>query len=307
MDSSTTHAVTGAFGYSGKYIARLLLEKGVSVHTLTNSKDRPTEYAEQITVHPLKFDDEDELARSLEGCSVLYNTYWIRFNYKTANHSIAVENSLKLFEAAKKAGVQRIVHSSITNPDINSPLPYFSGKAILEQAIKDSGLSYAILRPAILFGEEDILINNIAWTLRKFPIVGIFGDGKYKLQPIWVDDYARMAVEQGMKTENIIMDAVGPETFAYTDLVKMIGKIIGRNRILLRMPDWFGLMMTKIIGAMVHDILVTKTEIKGLKSNLLHVDSEPRGTKKLTEWIEENKSTVGMKYANELQRRTDRA
>ena len=307
MDSSTTHAVTGAFGYSGKYIARLLLEKGVSVHTLTNSKDRPTEYAEQITVHPLKFDDEDELARSLEGCSVLYNTYWIRFNYKTANHSIAVENSLKLFEAAKKAGVQRNVHSSITNPDINSPLPYFSGKAILEQAIKDSGLSYAILRPAILFGEEDILINNIAWTLRKFPIVGIFGDGKYKLQPIWVDDYARMAVEQGMKTENIIMDAVGPETFAYTDLVKMIGKIIGRNRILLRMPDWFGLMMTKIIGAMVHDILVTKTEIKGLKSNLLHVDSEPRGTKKLTEWIEENKSTVGMKYANELQRRTDRA
>ena len=307
MDSSTTHAVTGAFGYSGKYIARLLLEKGVSVHTLTNSKDRPTEYAEQITVHPLKFDDEDELARSLEGCSVLYNTYWIRFNYKTANHSIAVENSLKLFEAAKKAGVQRIVHSSITNPDINSPLPYFSGKAILEQAIKDSGLSYAILRPAILFGEEDILINNIAWTLRKFPIVGIFGDGKYKLQPIWVDDYARMAVEQGMKTENIIMDAVGTETFAYTDLVKMIGKIIGRNRILLRMPDWFGLMMTKIIGAMVHDILVTKTEIKGLKSNLLHVDSEPRGTKKLTEWIEENKSTVGMKYANELQRRTDRA
>src|SRR5829696_1451855 len=206
------HAVTGAFGFSGKYIAKRLLNSGVQVRTLTDSPNRKSDIKNNIEVFPYNFDRPEKLAESLRGVSVLYNTYWVRFNYATFKHSIAVDNTLKLFEAARKAGVKRIVHTSITNPSEDSPLEYFSGKAILEKALMESGISYAILRPAVIFGKEDILINNIAWAVRKLPVFGVFGDGQYKLQPIFVDDFAQLAVEQGRSTVTRVIDAIGPET-----------------------------------------------------------------------------------------------
>ena len=145
-----------------------------------------------------------------------------------------------LFEAARKAGVERIVHVSITNPSEDSPLEYFRGKATLEKALVDSGISHAILRPAILFGKEDILINNIAWTLRRLPVFGVFGDGRYRLQPIYVDDLAGLAVQQGGSRDNVVLNAIGPETFTYRELVATVGRLIGRPRPIVSVPPWFG-------------------------------------------------------------------
>ncbi len=157
---------------------------------------------------------------------MLYNTYWIRFNTREPGfqHAAAVANTLKLFEAAKQAGVPRVVHTSITNPAEDSPLEYFKGKAVLERALKESGLSHAILRPNVLFGHEDILINNIAWTLRRLPVFGVFGDGQYRLQPMHVDDFAALAVEQGQDRADRVIDAIGPETFTYRRLVEEISR-----------------------------------------------------------------------------------
>ncbi|MDP6381364.1 MAG: NAD(P)H-binding protein, partial [Phycisphaerae bacterium] len=182
MGREQLHIVTGAFGYSGKYIARRLLEAGHLVRTLTNSTRRHNPFGGRIEAHPFNFDNLARLVECLRGTSVLYNTYWVRFNHATFSRAGAVENSLILFEAAREAGVERIVHVSITNPSEESDLEYFRGKARLERALVTSGLSYAILRPAVLFGKEDILINNIAWTLRTFPVFMVFGDGQYRLQ-----------------------------------------------------------------------------------------------------------------------------
>ena len=220
MSKKELHVVTGAFGYSGKYIAARLLQADHQVRTLTNSIDRPSPFREKIEAHLFHFDDADKLVDSLRGAAVLYNTYWVRFNYTDFQHSIAVNNTLKLFQAAKQAGVGRVVHVSITNPTEDAPLEYFKGKARLERALQETGLSYAILRPTVLFGKEDILINNIAWTLRRFPVFGVFGDGQYRLQPIYVDDLAKLAVEQGRRDANTIIDAIGPETFTYRELVQ---------------------------------------------------------------------------------------
>ena len=220
MPNAPTHAVTGAFGYSGKYIAQRLLAEGRRVITLTNSTDRANAFGGRLAVHPFNFDQPDDLARSLEGVDVLYNTYWVRFNHKRFTHADAVRNTLALFEAARRAGVRRVVHVSITNPSEDSPLEYFSGKARLERALAESGLSYAILRPTVLFGKEDILINNIAWVLRHLPVFGVFGDGRYKLQPVYVDDLAALAVAWGGAAEDRIINAIGPETFTYRELVR---------------------------------------------------------------------------------------
>ncbi|MBX7236202.1 MAG: NAD(P)H-binding protein [Caldilineales bacterium] len=306
MSSTPIHAVTGAFGYSGKYIAQRLLAAGRTVITLTNSTDRANDFGGRLPVYPFHFDQPDELARSLAGVEVLYNTYWVRFNHKLFRHADAVHNTLILFEAAQRAGVQRIVHISITNPAEDSPLEYFSGKARLERALIESGLSYAILRPTVLFGKEDILINNIAWLLRHLPVFGVFGDGSYRLQPVYVDDLAALAVAQGAASANAILNAIGPETFTYRQLVTTIGQLIGARRPVIGVPPAVGYWVGRAVGGLVGDVTITREEIAGLMANLLYVDTPPTGTTKLTDWIAAHADSLGRRYTSELARRVDR-
>jgi uncharacterized protein YbjT (DUF2867 family) len=307
MDTGELHVVTGAFGYSGKYIARRLLDAGHRVRTLTNSPNRPNPFGGAVEAHPFYFNRPEALADSLRGAAVLYNTYWVRYNHKDFRHSQAVDNTLALFDAAKRAGVGRVVHVSIANPSEDSPLEYFRGKAQLERALVESGLSYAILRPTILFGKEDILINNIAWTLRRLPVVGVFGGGRYRIQPIYVDDLARLAVEQGGRTDNCIINAAGPEAFTYRELLKTIARAIGRRRLVVSVPPALGYSMSRLIGLLVGDVIITRDEVKGLMAGLLAVDTPPTGTTRLTDWIAENAETLGRRYASELARRKNRS
>ena len=305
---SELHVVTGAFGYSGKYITTRLLDAGARVRTLTNSPQRHNPFGDKVEVRPFNFDTQTALIESLRGAAVLYNTYWIRFNYKAPGfqHSVAVENTLTLFEAARQAGVARVVHTSITNPSEDSPLEYFKGKAVLERALKESGLSYAILRPNVLFGHEDILINNIAWTLRKLPVFGVFGDGQYRLQPMHVDDFANLAVAQGKDRSDRVIDAIGPETFTYRRLVEEISAIIGIHRPIVSVPPSIGYAVGAVLGKIVGDVMITRDEVEGLMADLLVTNSPPAGTTRLTDWARQHADTLGKHYASELARRKNR-
>ncbi len=276
MSDPSIHTVTGAFGYSGKYIAQRLLAEQHSVLTLTNSIHRANNFAGQVSVRPLSFDRPDELTQSLRNTEVLYNTYWVRFNHKLFKHADAVANTLTLFEAAKRAGVKRIVHISITNPSENSPLEYFSGKARLEKALVASGISYAILRPTVLFGKEDILINNIAWVLRHLPVFGVFGDGQYRVQPIYVEDLADLAVKWGASQENVIVDAIGPETYTYRELAATISRLIGVKRPIISVHPLIGYWAGRLLGSLVGDVVITREEIEGLMAGLLYVEFPAR-------------------------------
>ena len=306
MNENQIHAVTGAFGYSGRYIATRLLEQGRTVVTLTNSVNRANPFGGRIRAAPLSFREPDKLAAALAGVEVLYNTYWVRFNHGNFTHGEAVRNTLVLFEAARRAGVRRVVHVSITNPSEDSPLEYFAGKARLERALREGGLSHAILRPTVLFGREDILINNIAWALRRFPFFAVFGDGSYRLQPIHVDDLAELAVAEGMRKENVIVNAIGPETFTYRELVKAVGDAIGQPRRLVNVPPGMGCLLGKLVGLFKHDVFITREEIRGLMSELLYVSTPPTGKTPLTAWMKKNAGTLGLRHASELDRRRDR-
>jgi NADH dehydrogenase len=306
MPERDTHTVTGAYGFSGKYLARRLLERGHRVNTLTDSLGRENPFGAEVKAHPFDFDEPKKLARTLEGTRVLYNTYWVRFDHRDFNHDLAVRNTQTLFECARRAGVERVVHVSITNPRLDSPLPYFRGKARLERDIEESGLSYAILRPAVLFGPEDILINNIAWMLRRFPVFGVFGDGGYGIQPIHVDDLAALAVEHGQGTEPVIVDAIGPDKFTYRGLVEQLGEIIGSKRPIVSLSPGTGYLFARCLGLCLRDVIITREEIAGLMAGLLAVDAPATGTTSLIEWARQNRDALGRAYANELGRRRDR-
>lgn len=295
--------VTGGLGYSGKYIAQILINKGVETITLTNSPNRPNPFAEKITIYPFNFDNPKSLTERLRGVSTLINTYWVRFNHKSFTHAQAVKNTEMLFACAKNAGIRRIVHSSISNADINSPLEYFRCKAHLEKVLIDSGVDYTILRPTVLFGHEDILINNIAWGLRYAPFFVVFGDGNYKLQPIHVEDFANLAVDAAFSNGNNIINANGCETYTYRELAKNIAKIINVRRLIIPLPHLLAYIGSVIVGKIVGDVLLTYDEVKGLMANALAVDTPATGTTKLSEWVIANAEHLGKKYANELLRR----
>jgi len=297
------HVVTGAFGYSGRYIARRLLARGVRVRTLTNSPRRG-DRAVDVDVYPLDFERETALDEALRDARTLYNTYWVRFDHRSFDHETAVRHTLRLFKSAKRCGVERIVHVSITNPSLDSDLPYFRGKAELEEALKGNGVSYAILRPTVLFGLEDILINNIAWMLRRCPVFGVFGDGSYRLQPMFVDDLAQLAVEQGAGKEDCVIDAVGPETFTYRELVTRIGHLIGCPRPIISVPPQVGYALGWIVGKLMRDVVITREEIRGLMEGRLCTDSPPAGLTKLTDWVAAHADRLGVAYASELARRS---
>lgn len=295
-------AVTGAFGYTGAAIARKLISSGRRVRTLTAHPRRDHEFGGAIEIAPLDFGKRDELMQSLSGIETLYNTYWVRFPHGAETFEGAVANSGRLFAAARDAGVRRIVHISISNPAIDSPLGYFRGKAQVEEALKASGVSYAILRPTVIFGPGDILINNIAWFLRRFPMFGVPDGGESRLQPIFVNDVAELAVAAGGRAENVIEDAVGPEIFAFEDLVRLIARTIGSRARILRLPPTVLKPILWALGKMTGDVVLTDEEVAGLAANLLVSDRAPLGHTKISEWLAENANSVGKEYASELRR-----
>ena len=302
MESAELNVVTGAFSYTGKYIARRLLSIGKRVRTLTGHPDCENPFGHQVSVFPFNFDNPIQLTKSLQGATTLYNTYWVRFSHGQVTFDKAVENTKALIKAAEEAGVCRIVHISITNPSEESPLPYFRGKALVEKAITHSKLSYTIVRPTVIFGTEGILINNIAWLLRRFPIFAIFGAGDYRIQPIFVEDVAQIAVNAGHENGNTVMDAAGPEIYTFDELVRLIaGKIHSRAKIVHVRPG-LALFFARLIGYAVRDVVITKDEIGGLMSNLLVSEGLPTGQTHLSEWLDQNADSVGANYASELER-----
>ena len=293
-------AVTGAFGFTGSHIARRLIAEGKQVLTLTG---HPVgKQAEGITAVPFNFDKPDEIAKSLEGVSVLYNTYWIRFAHGDMTFDKAIANSKTLIRAAKDAGVRRMVHISIANPSPDSPLPYYRGKAIVEEAIRESGMSYAILRPAVIFGDKGILINNIAWFLRHMPVFVAPGDGEYGLQPIFVEDLAEIAVTYSSNDEKVILDAVGPETYTFNRLLRLIKDIVNSKTMVIHLNPRLAYPMSRLLGYTLRDVVLTWDEVEGLLANLLVSNQEPTGHTLLSAWLAENADWLGTRYMSEIRK-----
>ena len=302
MSTTNLSVVTGAFGYTGKYITRRLLSMGMRVKTLTTHADRPNPFGHQVSVAPFNFGDVAEMAKNLEGADVLYNTYWVRFPRGGLTFDKAVDNTRVLVKAAEDAGVRRIVHISITSADPDSHLPYFRGKGLAERAVKESGMSHAIVRPTMIFGREDILLNNIAWLLRRSPVFAVFGAGDYRVQPVFVDDVAEMAVGAGQKDVALELDAAGPETFTYDELVRLIARSVRSRARLVHVKPGLGLLLARLMGYAVRDVVVTRDEIDGLMAGLLVSDKPPECATSLKGWLHENAKTLGTSYVSELRR-----
>lgn len=300
-----TFAVTGAFGFTGRHIATRLLARGDAVRNLTNHPDRPDPFGGRVPCAPLALDDPVALEGALRGVDTLFNSYWVRYDHGGVDHALAVERSRRLFEAAASAGVRRIVHVSIANPDSASPLTYYRGKAEVEAALRDTGLGHAILRPTVLFGDAPILPNTIAWILRRLPIFGLPGDGRYGIQPVAVEDLADLAVELADVDENRTVDVVGPEVFTFAEFVAAIRDAIGSRAHLVPMSAPIALAAAGTLGRLLGDVILTRQELDGLMAGLLVSHEPPTGRIRFTDWLARNADWLGRDHLSELGRHFD--
>ena len=292
--------VTGAYSFTGKYIARRLLGLGEKVRTLTGHPDRDHPFGNAVAAFPYSFDDPGALAAALEGAGTLYNTYWIRFEHGEATFERTLEQTGRLIEAARRAGVGRVVQISTVHADPASPFPYFRAKGEAEALVRASGLACTILRPTVLFGEESVFFNNIVWMLRRFPIFAVPGSGRYRLQPVFVDDVAALAVEHGHRSESAELTAAGAEVFTFDELLKLLARRAGSHARLLHVRPERALQMTRALGGMVDDVLLTEDEIDGLTRELLISAESATGRTRFSEWLERHGGDLGASYVSEL-------
>jgi len=297
-----TVVITGALSYTGKYATRILLSRGYRIRTLTYHPERENPFGDRVQVFPYTFEDPEQLTRTMQGASTLINTYWLRFPRGSSTFEAAVQNTRTLISAAKNAGIQRIVHVSIANPSLESKLAYYRGKAQLEKAVVESNLSYAILRPTVIFGVEDILINNIAWFVRHFPAFAIPGDGRYRIRPIYVEDMARLIADAAEQEGDSVLDAVGPETYTFGELVGQIAAQLRQRTRLVHVPMSVAYIATRLAGWLVGDVVLTWEEYQGLMANLLAPEGASSGDTRLSTWLVAKRESIGRHYASEVAR-----
>ena len=302
MGEDRVDAVTGAFGFTGRYVAYELLDRGRQVRALVRDPGEESPLAGPVEPCPLDFDDPRGLVESLQGVDTLYNTYWVRFDRGGTSHVGAVVDTEVLLGAAKRAGVRRVVHVSISGAERRSTLSYYRGKGWAEEAVRNSGLSHAIVRPTLLFGGGDVLVNNIAWFLRRLPVFLVPGDGLYRVRPVYVGDLARLMVDLGIVDGNLEVRVVGPETFTFSGLVEKVGESVGSRARVFSCPPFLALGASWVLGKALRDVVLTREEALGLMDGLLWTEGAPAGRTRFSEWLEGNGSGLGLEYANELRR-----
>ena len=302
MDGRGFDVVTGAFSFTGRFIARRLLAQERRLKTLTNHPQRNG--AEDITaeVAPLQFTDREALVESLRGADVLYNTYWVRFRHGKVRFGDAVANTRILLGAARDAGVRKVVHISVSNPSTESHLDYYAGKAIAEKVVRESGLAWAIVRPTLIFGAGDILINNIAWLLRRLPVFGVPGKGDYRLQPVAGEDVAEIATWAADQVDNLTVDAAGPDVIYFSEMVESIAIAVGKHPRFIYLSPRNAVRAANLIGRLVNDVTLNEPELQGLMQELLVSHERPRGTRRLDNWLLSSADSIGVHYASELDR-----
>jgi nucleoside-diphosphate-sugar epimerase len=303
-DATRTVAVTGATGFLGRHVAHRLVGQGMRLVNLTGHPGPGTARNDGIRTEMLDFAQPSRLTEAMAGASVLVNTYWVRFERGTTTYSGALRNTERLLDAARAAGVERVVHVSITNPSLDSALPYFAGKARAEEAVRGSGMRWAIVRPTIIYGPRDVLLNNIAWALRHLPGFGIPGDGTYPIQPVFVDDLADLivALSDSDAAPGSVTDAAGPERYTFAELVRVIRWAVGSHALVVNVPPLLALAGAGVIGALTRDVTLTAEELRGLMAGLLVSDGPAVGHTSLAQWVLHNRDTVGRRYASELDR-----
>jgi uncharacterized protein YbjT (DUF2867 family) len=298
-----TILITGASGFIGGAITDQLIDRA-TIRSLT-SHPHKNRFAARVRSFPYDFDQPTRMAEAFRGVDVFVNSYYVRFNYGDETFELAVDRTRDLIAQAQAAGVRKIVHVSVSNADERSDLPYYSNKGRIERLVRDSGVDYTILRPTLVVGRGDILVNNIAFFLRHLPVFTIFGRGDYRAQPTDVDAFAAVAVDAiGGDHHGQTVPVAGPNDWTFRDMVRAIRAAVGSRSLIVHAPAAVALAGLKVAGLLLGDVVLTSDEVKGLTREYLYAEQPLRRGAGFAEWLAGDgvASALGRRYESELAR-----
>lgn len=258
----------GGSGFIGRYAARKLAKRGWRVRAAVR---RPNEahflrpYGDVGQIEPVQANirDDDSCRRALEGADAVVNFVGIlRPSGKQSFEAVQAEGAARVARLAKEAGARRFVHISAIGADADSDSAYARTKAEGEQAVRLSMPEATILRPSLVFGEEDQFFNRFARMAQFSPVLPIAG-AETRFQPVYVDDVAEAAVRslEGELAEGRTLELGGPEVKTMRELMELMFDVTRRKRVVADVP--FGLMR---FGAALTDWLpfapVTRDQLK---------------------------------------------
>jgi uncharacterized protein YbjT (DUF2867 family) len=240
-------ALAGGSGFIGRAIARRLLAGGgITVRVLTRNPEKARAHFDLPGVEFVSADiaQPASLKDALAGVSTIVDA--IQFDgYPVENpqrgltfERIDYGGALALIDAAKQAGVAQFIYISGAAADENSAHPAFRAKGRAERAIRESGLTYTIFRPSLVYGPQDKVVNGLARALRYAPVFGVPGTGRQKVQPLLVDDFAAcvMLAVSG-RGRNGTYDIGGPDLMTFDEMMRIIMDASGHRRPLFHIPE----------------------------------------------------------------------
>jgi uncharacterized protein YbjT (DUF2867 family) len=228
--------LTGNTGFVGKHVARALLAHGFLVRCLVRpGSEHDLKGFASIDRVPGDVMAPEGLAPSVEGCAAIVHLVGIIREQPSRGvtferlHAQATRNVL---EVASKAGVPRYVQMSALGARAGARARYHRTKWEAEEAVRASGLDWTIFRPSIIFGRGDAFVSVLGRLISRLPAVPVLGDGRYRLQPIPVEQVAQgFARALGMPaTVRQTYEVAGPAPYAFVDLLDEIARALGRAR-----------------------------------------------------------------------------
>ena len=242
-----TVAIAGGSGFIGRAIARRLASTGeIKVRVLTRNPDTARARLELPGVEFVRGDvgNPATLKDALAGASAIVDA--VQFDgYPIENprrgftfERIDYGGAAALIAAARQAGVAQFIYVSGAAADENSTHPGFRAKGRAERAIRESGLSYTIFRPSLVYGREDKVVNGLARAIRFAPVMGVPGTGRQNVQPVLVDDLAAcVALAVSGRGRNQTYDIGGPDLMTFDEMMKVIMDASGHRRLLFHIPE----------------------------------------------------------------------
>ncbi len=244
--------VTGAGGFVGRHVVRELTAAGERVRALVHSTKGAAALAdvECELVHG-DITDPESVAAAAAGCDAVVHLVAIIHGRASAFDRVIAGGTRNVVEAARKAGVRRLVQMSAlgVGEATKDTVPYYRAKWVAEGAIRESSLPHAILRPSFVFGPDGGALPRFLRIARLAPVTPIVGPGKQRLQPIWVEDLAR-AVRLALARDGGSLAAPppaepqmpfelgGPDVVDWNELWALLKQALAVRRPSAHLPPW---------------------------------------------------------------------
>ncbi|ADD69207.1 NAD-dependent epimerase/dehydratase [Denitrovibrio acetiphilus DSM 12809] len=234
--------VTGATGFVGNAVLASLNKHGyVPVALVRHGSENKLKHSVEMVKGDVM--DKASLLKALEGIYAVVHLVGIIREYPSRGvtfekmHHTATKN---IVEAAAEMGIKRYIHMSANGTRLNAVSDYHITKQLAEDEVKNSGLDYTIFRPSLVYGQDDSFINMLAGYMKRTPVFSYFGDGSYPMQPVFVGDVAECFVKaiDNQSTTKMIYPLCGKNVYTYKHLLRLVGKALGKNIILLPVPEF---------------------------------------------------------------------